>query len=142
MMEEKIVAIVNEMAEVLSVAQMKKLQETLLRHLAENTAAPQNISNSEYVALFLEAKTVEGCSPRTIAYYRTTIALPFKHRSDRLQRSRFARIWPTIPIALNAPYNRLKINKDHFCSSTIPLISAGRLVWQGHGSQALRQRGF
>ena len=38
MMEEKIVAIVNEMAEVLSVAQMKKLQETLLRHLAENTA--------------------------------------------------------------------------------------------------------
>ena len=74
MMEEKIVAIVNEMSEVLSVAQMKKLQETLLRHLAENTAEPQNIANSEYVALFLEAKTVEGCSPRTIAYYKATIA--------------------------------------------------------------------
>ena len=35
-MEEKLVIILNEMAEYLSIAQMKKLQEVLLKNLAEN----------------------------------------------------------------------------------------------------------
>lgn len=35
-MEEKLVNILNEMAEHLSIAQMKKLQEVLLKNLAEN----------------------------------------------------------------------------------------------------------
>ena len=35
-MEEKLVYILNEMAEFLNIAQMKKLQEVLLKNLAEN----------------------------------------------------------------------------------------------------------
>ena len=36
-MEEKLVNILNEMAEVLSITQMKKLQEVLLRNLSESS---------------------------------------------------------------------------------------------------------
>lgn len=72
-MEEKIIAVINEMAEVLNVAQLKKLQEVMLKKFADNEAEEQTIANDEYLRLFLEAKTVEGCSQRTIAYYRTTM---------------------------------------------------------------------
>ena len=37
-MEEKLVRILNEMAEVLNIAQLKKLQEVLLKHLTEKEA--------------------------------------------------------------------------------------------------------
>lgn len=47
-MEEKLVAILNEMAEYLSIAQMKKLQEVLLKNLAENEPQKAEISNTEY----------------------------------------------------------------------------------------------
>ena len=40
-MEEKIVTILNEMSEYLSIAQMKKLQEVVLRTLSENVAVKQ-----------------------------------------------------------------------------------------------------
>ena len=36
-MEEKFVEIINEMAEVLNTAQLKKLQEVLLKHLSDNS---------------------------------------------------------------------------------------------------------
>ena len=44
-MEEKLVRILNEMAEYLSVAQMKKLQEVLLQHLSEEAPHKENIEN-------------------------------------------------------------------------------------------------
>ena len=72
-MEEKLVRILNEMAEVLNIAQLKKLQEVLLKHLAENEAKQQEIANAEYVKLFLDAKKIEGCSERTLKYYRVTV---------------------------------------------------------------------
>ena len=72
-MEEKLVSILNEMAEYLSVAQMKKLQEVLLRHLFEEIPRKENIENSEYLKLFLDAKRIEGCSERTLQYYRVTV---------------------------------------------------------------------
>ena len=72
-MEEKLVAILNEMAEHLSIAQMKKLQEVLVKNLAENEPARTDISNDQYLKMFLDAKQVEGCSGRTIQYYRVTI---------------------------------------------------------------------
>ncbi len=72
-MEEKVVSIINEMAEYLNVSQMKKLQEVLLKTFSEHEAAKAEISNSEYLQLFLDAKKIEGCSERTIQYYRTTI---------------------------------------------------------------------
>ena len=72
-MEEKLVNILNEMADVLSIAQMKKLQEVLLRNLSEAKAPDESTCNLEYLQLFLDAKKIEGCSERTLQYYRVTI---------------------------------------------------------------------
>lgn len=72
-MEEKLVLILNEMAEYLSVSQMKKLQEVLIRILSEEEARKKQISNDEYLRLFLDAKRIEGCSERTLQYYQVTI---------------------------------------------------------------------
>lgn len=72
-MEEKIVEILNEMSEYLSVSQMKKLQEVIIRVFSEKDVAKQQIDNFEFLKLFLEAKKIEGCSERTIQYYRVTI---------------------------------------------------------------------
>lgn len=72
-MEEKVVTIINEMAEYLSVSQMKKLQEVLLKTFSEHEAEKSEVSNEEYLQLFLDAKKIEGCSERTIQYYRTTV---------------------------------------------------------------------
>lgn len=72
-MEEKLVAILNEMSECLSISQMKKLQEVLLKNLAENTNAETEVSNDQYLQKFLEAKRIEGCSERTLQYYRVTV---------------------------------------------------------------------
>lgn len=65
--------IVNEMAEYLNVVQMKKLQEVLLRTFSEGETKKEDIKNEEYLKLFLEAKKIEGCSERTIQYYRVTV---------------------------------------------------------------------
>ena len=72
-MEEKLVAVINEMAGILDIAQLRKLQEVMLKHFADNTTKKDNITNDEYLKLFLDAKRIEGCSDRTIAYYRATI---------------------------------------------------------------------
>lgn len=72
-MEEKLVTILNEMAEYLSIAQMKKLQEVLLKNLSESETPKAEISNAEYLQMFLDAKKIEGCSERTLQYYRVTV---------------------------------------------------------------------
>lgn len=72
-MEEKVVVILNEMAEYLSVVQMKKLQEVMLKAFSGRSETKKVISNEEYLLMFLDAKTIEGCSWRTIQYYRVTI---------------------------------------------------------------------
>lgn len=71
--EDKLVKILNEMTEYLNISQMKKLQEVLLENLSENEAQKENISNAEYLTLFLDAKKIEGCSARTIQYYQVTV---------------------------------------------------------------------
>ena len=72
-MEEKIVLIINEMADYLNVSQMKKLQEVLLKTFSENVMPKEEISNKDYLQLFLDAKKIEGCSARTIQYYYSTV---------------------------------------------------------------------
>lgn len=72
-MEEKIVSVLNEMSEYLSITQMKKLQEVILRNFSENEAVKTTIPNEEFLKMFLAAKKIEGCSERTIKYYRMTI---------------------------------------------------------------------
>ena len=72
-MEEKLVLIINEMTDYLSVTQLKKLQEVLIMALVEGEAQKQSVSNNEYLDLFLDAKKIEGCSARTLDYYEKTI---------------------------------------------------------------------
>lgn len=72
-MEDKLVAVINEMSGVLDIAQLRKLQEVMLKHFADNSTKSETISNDAYLKLFLDAKRIEGCSDRTIAYYRSTI---------------------------------------------------------------------
>ncbi|MFR0585077.1 site-specific tyrosine recombinase/integron integrase [Lactobacillus porci] len=72
-MNEQFVEIINDMADVLNTAQLKRLQEVLLKHLVEGRPTKQKINNSEFLQRFLEAKKIEGCSERTIQYYRTTV---------------------------------------------------------------------
>ena len=77
-MEEKVVLILNEMAEYLSVAQMKKLQEVMLKNLNEKAVEKRQISNEEYLTMFIAAKSIEGCSKRTLSYYKSTIETMFE----------------------------------------------------------------
>ena len=72
-MEEKIVNVLNQMAEFLNISQMKKLQEVLFSAFAEEKVERQKLENKDYLDLFLDAKRIEGCSARTIRYYQTTI---------------------------------------------------------------------
>ena len=52
---------------------MKKLQKVLIYHLNEAKQVQEKISNEKYLEMFLTAKQIEGCSDRTIQYYRVTI---------------------------------------------------------------------
>lgn len=72
-MEEKVVTILNEMSEYLSIPQMKKLQEVMVNTFAENQVDTKKIDNQEFLQMFLDAKKIEGCSERTIQYYRVTV---------------------------------------------------------------------
>ena len=72
-MEEKLLTIINEMAEYLNITQLKKLQEVLLKQLSENEPVREEIGNENYLRMFLAAKKIEGCSERTIKYYQATI---------------------------------------------------------------------
>lgn len=82
-MEEKIVAVLNEMSEYLSIAQMKKLQEVIIKTFAENETVKTDIANDEFLKMFLAAKRIEGCSDRTISYYQTTV----KHLLSKTETS-------------------------------------------------------
>ncbi len=71
-MREVIINVLNDMAEDLSVLQLKRLQEVLLKRLDENNVRPEPAKNEEYLDMFLHAKRIEGCSDRTIDYYRSS----------------------------------------------------------------------
>ena len=49
------------------------MQEVIVKAFAENEAVKENISNEEYLSMFLAAKQIEGCSARTIQYYKVTV---------------------------------------------------------------------
>ena len=73
-MKEMVFEILNDLAEALTVAQLKKLQEVLLRRFSEREDQPEPARNEEYLEMFLHAKQVEGLSERTITYYRTSVS--------------------------------------------------------------------
>lgn len=73
-MGKEIYNIINDMAEVLNASQMQKLQEVLVNRLSENRAPDYlRTSNKEFLDMFLTAKHLEGCSDKTIRYYRCNI---------------------------------------------------------------------
>ena len=72
-MDEKLVCILNEMADFLSIAQMKKLLEVLLKNLSSETPQREQTSNETYLKMFIDAKQIEGCSERTLQYYKMTV---------------------------------------------------------------------
>ena len=92
MVEEKVVAVINEMADVLNIAQLKPLQEVILKHFSNQAPEKEQITNEEYQSLFLEAKRVEGCSERTILYYKMTIEQLLKKISDPVRKITTERI--------------------------------------------------
>ena len=62
------------MAEGLNASQMQNLQEVLVKRLSENTVSDYlQITNVEFLDMFLTAKHFEGCSDKTIRYYRCNI---------------------------------------------------------------------
>lgn len=72
-MENAISAIILEMQPILSPSQVKQLSGVLRRTLRGVRA--QLISNERILDAFLSAKTVEGCSFKTIDYYRNTLSM-------------------------------------------------------------------
>lgn len=68
-MEALIEAVLVEMQPILSPFQFKRLAEALRR--SEGVCQP--VDNGDLLELFLTAKEVEGCSPKTIAYYEATL---------------------------------------------------------------------
>ena len=73
-MGKEIYNIINDMAEVLNASQMQKLQEVLINRLSENNTVDYlQTDNEEFLDMFLTAKHLEGCSDKTIRYYRCNI---------------------------------------------------------------------
>ena len=67
-MKKIVFEILNDMAEELSVMQLKKLQGVLLRRLQEPEEQKEPAHNDEYLEMFINAKKIEGCSLRTPTY--------------------------------------------------------------------------
>ncbi|MCQ2476857.1 MAG: tyrosine-type recombinase/integrase [Clostridia bacterium] len=85
-MENIIYEILNEMADYLNIDQQKKLQQVLVKKLADNKPAHETVSNGQYRQMFLDAKKIEGCSARTIQYYDSTLAAFFCEVTDPVRR--------------------------------------------------------
>lgn len=78
-MMNEIYSVLNDMSEVLNMQQLQRLQETLLKHLVEKGNEKNcPVDNGEYLDMFISAKKIEGCSERTLSYYKATIQNMFK----------------------------------------------------------------
>ena len=81
-MKEQIISeIIRNMLPHLDNAQLKQLQETLqycfwnieVRAIDTKEKPKEKLTNEELLELFIAAKRVEGCSEKTVRYYRITI---------------------------------------------------------------------
>lgn len=72
-MEDTIKYILVDMDEYLTANQSQKLQRVLVTRLTKQVKTISNLSNNNYLSMFLNAKKIEGCSERTLAYYKTTV---------------------------------------------------------------------
>lgn len=65
-MEDAIKYILVDMDEYLTANQSQKLQRVLISRLTDQTKSVSSVPNSNYLAMFLNAKKIEGCSERTL----------------------------------------------------------------------------
>lgn len=80
-MKDEIISIIkSEMLNHINAQQMERLDKVLEHVLwdvevskADKRPVQTVLSNSEFVANFLDAKSLEGCSAKTVKYYRSTI---------------------------------------------------------------------
>lgn len=94
-MEEKIVTILNEMSAYLSIPQMKKLQEVVLKTFSENELDKKHITNEEFLKMFLDARRLRGVrnAQFNIMPLRLNICLNRQIRKlEKLQRKKYALI--------------------------------------------------
>ena len=71
-MDSIINAVLAQMQAILNPSQLKRLNEVLTTALRQPEPAA---TEADLLQLFLTAKTVEGCSPKTIEYYHNTLAM-------------------------------------------------------------------
>lgn len=72
-MQQLINDILHDMSEVLSAKELYTLQIILQKKLNTQNNQTYPYTNIEYMDMFISAKRIEGCSERTLAYYKTTI---------------------------------------------------------------------
>ena len=85
-MEDAIKYILVDMDEYLTANQSQKLQRVLTSRLASQTKSVSSVSNSNYLAMFLNAKKIEGCSERTLSYYKTTVEKLLDRITDPIRK--------------------------------------------------------
>lgn len=85
-MEEVIKYILVDMDEYLTSNQSQKLQRVLVARLTNQKSTTNNLSNHNYLSMFLNAKKIEGCSDRTLSYYETTIAKLLSNFSEPIRK--------------------------------------------------------
>ena len=72
-MKDYIISVLNDMSEELSIAQLKKLQEVLVKRSEEKDTQHKTVDNNEYLSMFINAKKIEGCSERTLSFYESSV---------------------------------------------------------------------
>lgn len=72
-MQQLINDILHDMSEVLSAKDLYALQIVLQKKLNTQNNQTYPYTNIEYMDMFISAKRIEGCSERTLSYYKTTI---------------------------------------------------------------------
>lgn len=85
-MEDTIKYILVDMDEYLTANQSQKLQRVLTSRLTSQTKSVSSVSNSNYLAMFLNAKKIEGCSERTLSYYKTTVEKLLDRITDPIRK--------------------------------------------------------
>ena len=74
-MEARINIVLNKMAPFLNSKQLKHLSTVLRVVLSDDALFQRDSDNEAILASYLTARRVEGCSPKTIEYYRNTLVM-------------------------------------------------------------------
>ena len=74
------------MDEYLTANQSQKLQRVLVTRLTKQVKNINSLSNDNYLSMFLNAKKIEGCSERTLTYYKTTVEKLLSDVNDPIRK--------------------------------------------------------